>query len=399
MSDVAAAADAPASAPQSVPIDSGAARIPNPAGSEIASQDEVSTGQPPSGKDRRDLDAIIKSAHEKVTADAKAKDTAPKPATAAKPEPAKPEPAAKPAAQKGPDGKFVSAKPQEAAAAAQQAPKPATGQHAEPPSRFSADAKAEWATAPESVRAEVHRMHREFEAGYTKHRAAAEAYETVRDFDEFTKAHGGNLRQVITNYATLEQALVQGDEATKNNALAKVFQRAGVNPREWAAKLLGQPVEQRDAAHHSELTSLRTELANLRNIVGGVADTMREQKQSATVEQVTAFAKDHPRFDELSSVDIEHSIQTILKSNLVPQNLAPQARLQKAYELADRLNPASGNPAPLSREQPPPANDAGTKSIAGSPANGSDPSLPARKKNGKHPTIDEAINRARARVS
>lgn len=407
MTDAAFAASAPAPAPAPhVVIDPGAAHIPNPAETgNIPRGDDAQRGQPPSGQERRNLDDIIKSAHEKVAAKGEGKEgkeppagkEPPKQADAKPAKEAKEPEAQRQAPQKGPDGRFTSTKPadQQQAPQAQQQPQRATGQHAEPPARFSADAKAEWATAPESVRAEVHRMHREFEQGYAKHRADAEAYGTVRDFDEFAKANGGNLRQVLTNYATLEHALVKGDDAAKSDALNKVFQRAGINPREWAAAVLGQPVDQRDAARHSELSALRNELASLKAAVGGVTTHIKTQQATAVTESVAAFAEKNPRFDELSSADLENNIQTILKSGLVPQNLAPQARLQKAYELADRLNPAA--PAALTRQPPPPADDAGSKSIAGSPANGSDPSLPARKK-GQRTSIDDAISRARARL-
>lgn len=404
MTDAAPAASAPAPPPQSVPIDTNAARIPNPAETgNIPHGDDAQRGQPATGSERRSIDDIIKSAHEKVTKDNAAKEAAakepPKPAAEVKP---KAEPETKPEAQRkapqqGPDGRFQSAKPQEDQPAPQAQPQRPTGQHADAPTRFSADAKAEWANAPESVRAEVHRMHREFDAGFQKYRGDAEAYNTVRDFDEFVKGHGGTLRQVLTNYATLEQSLVQGDAATKDAALAKVFQRAGINPREWAAKLLGQPVDQRDAAQHSEITGLRAEIASLKAAVGGVASHVKQQQATAITDNVTSFAKANPRFDELSDARLEHSIQTILKSGLVPQNIAPQARLQKAYELADRLNPAAQTTAASSAAATPPANGAGSKSIAGSPANGSDPSIPARKK-GERTSIDDSIKRARARA-
>lgn len=410
MTDAAVAAGASAPAIQPVPIDTGAARIPNPAetGNIPHSGEDGQRGQPQTGAERRSLDDIIKASVEKVTAKGEGKDLAakepPKPAAEAKPKgeagkdpDAKPEPA-KPVRQQGPDGKFVSTKPAEQQAPAADPQRP-SGPHAEPPARFSADAKAEWANAPESVRAETHRMHREFEQGYAKYREAAEAYNTVKDFDDYAKQQGGNLRQVLTNYASLEYALVKGDDAAKSEALSKVFQRAGINPREWAAHILGQTPDQRDAEHHSELTALRSEIASLKAAVGGVTTSIKQQQAATITEGVSAFAKDpaHPRFDELSDSRLEHNIQSLLRSNLVPQNLAPQARLQKAYELADRLNPAAQKPAPLTREHSPPAADAGTKSIAGSPANGSDPSLPARKK-GQRTSIDDAIKRGRAAI-
>ena len=110
---------------------------------------------------------------------------------------------------------------------------------------------------------------------------------------------------------------------------------------------------------------------------------------------MTSFAKAQPRFDELSDADLEHSIQNLLKMpGMVPQG-PPEQRLAKAYELADRLNPSASRSSPLVPEHRP-ANGAGTKSIAGSPANGSDPSGPAKK--GKHFSIDESLDHAFAKA-
>lgn len=413
MTDAAFAAADAAPAPSSVPIDAGNPQIPNPAEtSNIAPRDETQRGQPETGSqraERRSLDDIIKASHEKVTKGETSTKEAPKPApeAKAKPEPAKETPKQE-AQPKGPDGKFQPRQqPQDQGqqqAPQQPAQKP-TGQHAEAPSRFSPDAKAEWATAPESVRAEVHRMHREFEQGYAKYKGDAEAYNSVRDFDQYAKQNGTNLRAVLANYATLERQLVQGDDATKEAALQKVFQRANINPRQWAAHLLNQPQDQRDAESHETITALRNEIASLKQSVQGITSHVQQQQQTALTDNVTAFAKANPRFDELSDGSLEYSIQRLLDGNNpdgividAARKLPPQQRLQKAYDMADRLNPSSA-PRPSSSDAPPaPSNDAGSKSIGGSPANGSDPSTPARK-NGQKSSIDDAIRRAAARVA
>lgn len=401
MTDAAFAAAPAAPAPVAIPIDTGAAHIPNPSeGGNIPQADQTTQGQPPKGEDRKSLDDVIKNAHEKATKQAETKDKieAPKPQAEGK---TKADDAAKQEATrsqpvKGPDGKFQSTKPQEAAQAPQ--PAQAQGPHAEAPSRFSQDAKAAWATAPEPVKAEVHRMQREFEQGFTKYKADAEAYNSVRDFDDYAKQHGATLRQVLANYATLERQLVQGDAATKDAALQKVFQRADVNPREWAARILGMTPDQRDAESHQTISALRSEIAALKQAVTGVTTHVQEQQKSAITQSVDSFAKANPRFEELSAGHLEHSIQNILRSNLIPQNLPAQDRLQKAYDMADRLNPATAPRQPSSGSPPAPSNDAGNKSIAGSPANGSDPSLPAPKK-GQRVSIDDALKRAQQRLA
>lgn len=406
MTDAAPAAAPAAPAPSSVPIDTGAAQVPNPAEtSNIARHEEpAQRGQPESGAERaerKSIDDIIKASHEKVTKQAEAgTKEPPKPAPEAKgkPEPGKETPKQEAQRQHGPDGKFQSRQPPQGQDQQQPAPKPVTGQHAEAPNRFSPDAKTEWASAPESVRAETHRAIRELEQGYHKHRADAEAYNTVRDFDQFAKQNGGTLRQVLANYATLERQLVQGDAQTKDMALTKVFQRAGVNPHEWAARILNQPPEQRDAQRDQTITALRTQIAQLQAAVQGVTSHVQQQQSATLSSSVTEFAKANPRFDELSDGGLENNIQNILRSNLIPQDMPPQERLQKAYDMADRLNPATAPRQPSSGGPAAPSNDAGTKSIAGPPATGSDPTIPGKKK-GERVSIDDALKRAHQRLA
>lgn len=395
MTDVAAPAPA-----DGVVIDTAAPFVPNPSnGTNIPQPDEVTTeGQPPNAEKRKSIDEIIAESHEKVTKKTEAKEKG-----EAEP-PAKPKAEAKETdkatekkpetkAERGADGKFqprekVATDPQQTEKGRQQ-----QGGHHEPPSRFSPDAKAEWSNAPDSVKAEVHRMQRELESGLHRYR---ETYNSIKDFDEYARSQGTDIRSVLTNYATLEHALVQGDPATKEAALAKVFQRAGINPSEWAAQQLGKTPDQREVESGRTITALQSEIAQLKSMVGSVASHVQQQKAATITDSVTNFAKSNPRFDELSAPGLEYSIQNILRTNMIPQNMPPQERLQKAYEMADRLNPATAShTAPLTQAQRP---DAGRKSIAGPPSNGSDPSIPARKK-GERISIDDAIKRAAARLS
>jgi hypothetical protein len=53
------------------------------------------------------------------------------------------------------------------------------GGHAEPPARFSADAKAAWATAPEAVRAETHRALKELSDGLSQYQ---QVFEPLKPF-------------------------------------------------------------------------------------------------------------------------------------------------------------------------------------------------------------------------
>jgi hypothetical protein len=403
-----------APAPQSTPADSGEATpLPPPSTSHnIPQRDggEVSRGQPPSGEKRKSIEdsikaAIAKEEQRRSEDEAKAKpekpEAKPKAKTEPKPEPkAKPEPD-KPARDRDEGGRFASSQPKEPEANPASPPARPGEPHHVAPTRFNEpQAKTDWATTPESVQREVHRMHRELEAGHQKYRADAEAFHQVRDYHEMATRGGTSLRQVLDNYVGIERDLVQGDQALKDQAIERVFQRGGINPREWAARLLNQEPEPAERAQFRvEQEVQRVERQQSQMVQMFNAMLQREQAQAIST-GVDSFAKSNERFNELSAADVQYSIQNILNGSVgvtVDPRLPPQERLQKAYEIADRLNPATASSASLRPEPSPSASHAGTRSIAGPPSNGSDPSVPGRRK-GERPSIHDSIQRARARL-
>lgn len=251
--------------------------------------------------------------------------------------------------------------PQQAERAPDPAPKPAPTHHSDAPSRFSADAKTAWATAPESVRAETHRAIRELEQGYEKHRAASEAYEDIREFDDLAKRSGTTMRQAMTNYVGIEMLLRQDPIA----GLEQVANNIGFSLRDIAAHIMGQSPEQVQSQTDATVRALKQEIAELRQQVGGVSSTMQGQRTAETVKAIEEFADNNPRFDELAD-DIEFFLTSGRASSL-----------DEAYGLAERLNPA-----PQSTHSPaltPPIADItaqtvkGSKSVTGAPGPGSDP--------------------------
>jgi len=398
MSEVGApGAGASAPAEGGVVIDTNAPYIPNPSSGHNIPTDggETTRGQPPSAEKQRSIDDSLDKAFAKAEKEAKPEPRAkpePKPKTEAKDEaPARKPAEAPPERERGERGRFAP----RAAESDGEAPEPAqNAPHAEPPARFSPEAKQAWAKAPPEVQAEAHRAIKELENGYSKYREAAESYHEVRQFDELAKQTGTTLPKALANYVTIERQLASDDPAEKWEGIQRVLKRAGVEPRQLAAAILNQPAptpDQREAEHSQAFTALHQEIAGLKQQLQGVASVQQQAQTQAIEQKVTSFAKGQPRFDELSAPDIEHSIQNLLKlPGMVPPG-PPEQRLAKAYELADRLNPATGRQASITPE-PRPANGAGTRSIAGSPANGSDPSLPAKK--GKHSSIDESLDRA-----
>jgi hypothetical protein len=162
-----------------------------------------------------------------------------------------------------------------------------------PPTRFSPAAKAEWDTAPETVRAEVSRMEKEFKAGFAKYKAAAARDASLAEFHTMAAKGGTTVREGLSRYVNLESQL----RADPIRGMEIICQNVGMSLREVAAKVLGLTPDQGESM--------------------------------TTTESVTNFAADpaHSRFEELSE-DITFFLQSGRANDLT-----------EAYNLAERLNP------------------------------------------------------------
>ena len=409
MSEAVIDGGAPAPAESAVPINTDQVHVPDPvsgrpAQEPVAPKPEAAKAE---GKpaEKPSIDDALKNALTK--AQAKANDA--KEAVAAKEKGEAPKVEAKapaePKTERGPDGKFQP----KAADPQAQAQQPAQGQQpapqkpvnfADPPARFHDGAKQEWANAPESVRAEVHRMEKEFEKGIEKYKSSHERYETVREFDEIAKQNGRELKDSLAKVVQVEKALAQNPIAGLDMILREIGPRkqdgTPLTLLDVAAHVMNQKPEDRAMQQNSTIASLQSELAEMKQQLSGVTTTIQKQQENVVLQQVSEFQKDHPRFEELSE-DIAFFLETKRASSL-----------QEAYELAERLNPQASAPAPLipAQSQQTPAahtgNDArplkpaGQKSISGSPPSAAD-LAPAKK--GPTPSIDDALQRALRKAS
>jgi hypothetical protein len=163
-----------------------------------------------------------------------------------------------------------------------------------PPARFSTAAKAEWDTAPETVRAEVSRMEKEFAACFAKYKTAAERDAGLTEFHAIAAKGGTTVKEALSRYVSMENQL----RADTIKGLEIICQNVGMSLREVAAKVLGLTPDQGQSAVDS------------------------------THESVTKFAAAHPRFEELSD-DIAFFLETRTRD------------IAEAYMLAERLNPAA----------------------------------------------------------
>lgn len=247
------------------------------------------------------------------------------------------------------------------------------------PARFSADAKAQWATVPEAVRAEATRAIKELEGGIEQYRQTFEPY---REFDKQLKTNGQTFKEVFDHYTGIEQLLAK----SPLQGLDRICQNMGFSLREIAAHVMGQPADQQATQQESIIRELRQELAGLKQELGGVSTTIKTQQEKTVLSQIEQFAADKPRFEELS-----HDIAFFLQNGRAKD-------LQEAYDLAERLNPAPQTmvSAPAATAAPQ-ADTAQTRkgqlSTTGAPSSGSNPA------NRKPPaSARDALDRAFANV-
>jgi len=309
---------------------------------------------------------------------------------------AKGESEAKPERARGPDGKFLPAEPAKEAKAGE-VTKPVTpekssekisdakseklnGHFAEPPTRFSPDAKTAWKDAPEPVRAEVHRAFREMEQGIQKYRDDATAFADLRDYDALAKQHGTTIRATMDQYLRLSQTLQSRDPMP---AIQELLRHAGMTVQDLVAHVSGQQPEQASAGAAREIMELRNTVGQLQQQLQGelgqVKSTLQQQQQQGLLGEIQQFASDKPRFDELS------------------MEIAAQVRagysLDEAYVRAERLNPLPAAPPPPAAAQngapDPVVQPRGSLSITGAPAAGSDP-----RNRGPSPTTRAALDKS-----
>lgn len=281
---------------------------------------------------------------------------------------------------KGPDGKFAARELADAGKTAEPAKPSFTASEA--PSRFSEDAKKEWAAAPESVRRETERMQKELTDGFQKYKAAAERDTQLNEFHEMAKASGKDLRSVVGEYVNMETML----RKDLVGGLDQICQKMGVSIRDVAAHVMGQKPEQVSSQQDATIRELKQQITQLSRQVGGVTQTIEQQREHATLNEISKFASapENARFEELAD-----DIAFLMRSGRAKD-------LPEAYKLADRLNPAPGKASDsaassAAMQDPPVHPDKGQKSINGAPSSGL--TSPAPKKRSTR-SLDEALDRA-----
>lgn len=402
-------------------------QTPNPVetSSPAATPEDTTVGKPPTGEQRKSLDEIIKSANAKAkqASESEAKPKAepkddvkaktpepkadPKPKADAKPD-AKPE-AKTPdtaAPERGEDGKFKSTKAPEPDRS-QTGAEPRKTAHPEAPQRFDDAAKAAWEGVDENVRGATHRVIRELESGIQKYKGDAEAFESVRKYADMAKNSGTDLAAALDRYTRVEQELrndpIAGLQAVVANLGLKGPNGQPATLRDVAAWVLGQKPDQVASRQDATISSLKSEVADLKAQLGQFNESMEQQRQQSHAASVQTewdnFQRENP-----NAVTLEPQIAEFLTKYPAADNISVRDRLSDALAWAEARNP--DKVAAHTRDidvgaqtpEPPKANPAGQKSISGAPASGSDPTLPAKTK-GQNVSIEDSIKRAAARLA
>lgn len=238
----------------------------------------------------------------------------------------------------------------------------------EAPARFSADAKADWSQVPEHVRHEVHRMHRELEAGIRQYSAAAHAYSDIADYDQHCRKHGTTVRRALDQYTGLDRALRSPNVEHRLPAIEAVLAHAGLNPERYSRLILSMtPEDKMRLQANTQASAMEGRMRQLEGALTQQAQQTQTQVVLAQVENaVLAFSQDKADFNDLA----DEMVVLINTGH----------GLESAYATARdnaRRRTAAG------------------KSIHGAPSSGTAP--PARK--GGRVSIDEALKRAHSRLA
>jgi hypothetical protein len=267
----------------------------------------------------------------------------------------------------------------------------------DPPQRMTEKAKTEWSTTPESVRAEVHRMHSEFDAGFKRYRGDHETMTTIRPFETMAKQQGTTLHRALSNYVSMEQKLrsdvVGGLDIIVSNLNLRTPDGQKLTLADIAHHVLSRSPDQHKLMQAQNAQAAQSQqIGQLHQMVRELAkatNQMQYERQfTNTRSQLDRYADDgaHPRFDELS--------------DLILQEINAGHDLETAYQRANLLRPATaaqtrtnahGNNNGAAQSRPV------DKSISGAPSAAS--SNGARQTKGKPVGRREAIASAIKRVN
>lgn len=272
-------------------------------------------------------------------------------------------------------------------------PLPEGAPYREPPHRMSEKAKVDWASTPETVRGDMHRVVQEAEGIYRQYRGDHESFNKVRRFHDLATKHGTTLQRALTNYVSMETKLrsdpIGGLDVIVNNLGLQAPDENGqmrrLGLRDIAYHVLSQSPDQlKMTQHQNAQTAASQQIGALHQEIVGLKNHLQQmhtrQQFSYTRSAVDQFADAHPRFDELG--------------DLIERELKFGFDLDTAYKRAELLRPTH---AAQTRASTPAQTRTADKSISGSPDVA--PSNGASKRGDKPVGRRDAIQNAIRRVN
>lgn len=208
------------------------------------------------------------------------------------------------------------------------------GQHREPPARFLPEARDKWGPTPHVVKAEIHRVMAEMEQERETTRAAVEAYESVKEYDEMAKSSGTTMKAAMANYVAIDKLLNENPVA----GIAHILKTVGITPQQYAEHVMKNPqaaqapMPQRQQVQqppNPEIQALKQQV-----------QALTSQSVSAQARPIIeAFAAKNPDYYQL-----QPHIAKVLKFGIVEElfgtGLSPEQKLAEAYRMV------GGRPAP-----------------------------------------------------
>lgn len=265
----------------------------------------------------------------------------------------------------------------------------------EPPARFLPRAKEKWASVDPDVKGEVHRAIETMERGMEEYREDREFRKSIKYFEDLAEKAGTDFHTALRRYVDLDLRLANDPAGVIEDILAVVK----ITPQQYAAHVLGQEHQRTQNpqayAQNQQTQALQQQIAGLQQQIQQLTQGTMQEREAARISAVERdvigpFAAENPRYKEL-----EADIAFFLNSGKVPSNLPERQRLEVAYDMAERINPAPSyaqnervSPAPNAQR---PLNPAGSKSVRGNPS----PGASAPKRNAAL-SLDESIKAAMA---
>jgi len=253
---------------------------------------------------------------------------------------------------RGPNGRFVRAKPKVAApdsgqsaapdagaaplaGTAQQEPaKPAPVDHfAKAPQSWKPGAREAWSTLPPDVRAEVYRRERETATAIQQSAQAREVLNTVQqmqhDFGPALAAEGVDVVTATRNLMQISSRLRFGTPQEKAVTVAQIMQAYGVDVPTLDAILSNTPMPQHAQVQQQQLRDPR--LDGLLSQIAQARQAQAQQVQQQAVSEVETFGQDKDFFAEVR--------ETMADMLELAAKRGVDMTLGQAYERACQMDP------------------------------------------------------------